>query len=375
MSRYFVLLLLISVSFSCTDIAFDGQDYNQDVITHAQSKAVFRECQDFPNDTQVSIALIEKGVIRFYGVKRENDTIVSVDNHKSVFEIGSISKVFTGTLLADLVIEGKVELGDPINDYLGVTLKDHHEITFQQLANHTSGLPRIPSNYRLLEIDFSNPYKDYDEIKLLEYLTDHLTLDNPGGFKYSNLGVGLLGYTLTKIADESYEDLLQSRIFSKYGMTGSTSNRNRVGNMLVAGLNPKGVVTPNWDINILEAAGGILSSVSDLSKFAMAQFVESDEVLALTRESTYGGYHMGGAIAGIGLGWMIRDVEGQDWYWHNGGTGGYSSFMQLDVQNRDAVIILSNVSAFNSKRVNIDSMGARLMHSLRKNDMQVPENQ
>ena len=358
-----ILLFLIGSGFSCTSIAYDGQDYDEATITLEQLKSIFRECQDLPNDTHVSIALIEYGNIKYYGIKRENDTIFTSINPGSVFEIGSISKVFTSTLLADLVVQGKVGLDDQVSDYLNISFKDSPSITFKQLANHTSGLPRLPSNLKLLEVDFKNPYKDYDEAKLVEYLTQELEVEHQGSFAYSNLGVGLLGFTLAKIEKTTYEDLLQSRIFSRYQMTSSTTDRNLVKNILVPGLNRKGLETPNWDPNVLVGAGGILSSVGDLSKFALAQFDDSNEVLALTRKQTYQGYHRGGAITGIGLGWMIRDNQGKEWYWHNGGTGGYTSFMQIDVEKKNAVIILTNISAFNPKRANIDSLGRRLMKS------------
>ena len=366
MPRYPVLLIILILTasgFSCSDIAFDGQAYDEALLTDEQSKAVFRECQDVPNDTQVSIALIENGEVTYYGIKRTNDTLATYVNPQGVFEIGSISKVFTATLLADIVLSGKIGLGDQVSDYLDIPFKDIPDITFQQLANHTSGLPRLPSNLSILEVDFKNPYKDYDELKLTEYLSQELEQEDPGKFAYSNLGAGLLGFTLAKIEETSYELLLQSRIFSKYQMSSSTTDRTQVSDALVPGLNRKGEVTPNWDINVLVGAGGVLSTVSDLARFAMAQFDGTNEVLALTRKSTYTGY-LGGKPLGVGLGWMIKENSDQKYVWHNGGTGGYTSFMQVDVDNRNAVIILTNISAFNSKMANVDSLGKRLMDSL-----------
>jgi len=362
--RTLLSVFLIGGVISCTTIAYDGQDYDQALITNEQSKAIFRECQDLPNNTEVSISLIENGNIKYYGVKRENDTIFTYISPESVFEVGSITKVFTATLLADLVLKKKLKLEDRVSDYLDVSFNDSTAITFKQLANHTSGLPRLPSNMKLLEVDFKNPYKDYDEKKLIDYLTEELELEHQGSFAYSNLGAGLLGYTLTRIENASYEDLLQSRIFSKYQMTSSTTNRSLVVDKLVLGLNRNGEVTPNWDPNVLVGAGGILSSVTDLSSFALAQFDSSNEALNLTRKSTYYGHHGRSAITGIGLGWMMKDDEGRGLYWHNGGTGGYNSFMQIDVEKKSAVIILTNVSAYNPKRVNIESLGERLMKSI-----------
>ena len=185
-----------------------------------------------------------------------------------------------------------------------------------------------------------------------------MELENHGEFEYSNLGAGLLGFVLSKIEDTTYEDLLQTRIFSKYQMTSSTTDRTMVSKVLVAGLNPKGNETPNWDINVLVGAGGILSSVNDLSRFATAQFNNANKELNLTRETTYRGSNH------VGLGWIIKE-PGKQWVWHNGGTGGYTASMQVDIENSNAVIILTNVSGFSSKRVNIDSLSDRLMDTLK----------
>ena len=152
-----ILLFLTGGIFSCAKIAVDGQEYDEAKITRTQSKSIFRECQDLPNNTQVSISIIENGKVKFYGIRRKNDTIFTYDNHKSVFEVGSISKVFTATLLADFVLNNKVNLDDQISDYIKTPFKDSIEITFKQLANHTSGLPRLPSNLSLLSVDLKKP--------------------------------------------------------------------------------------------------------------------------------------------------------------------------------------------------------------------------
>ena len=364
MQRNFVilfLLFLMSCGFRNFKGAVDGQLVDESILTKKQSKIIFRNSQDLPNQTQIAIAIIEGGDTKFYGVKRENDTIFTVENHESVFEIGSISKVFTSTLLADFALNQKLELDHPINDYIKWPLKGGVEITFKQLANHTSGLPRLPSNLNLLSVDLKNPYKDYDETKLEIYITEKLKLNsNPGEkFEYSNLGAGLLGFILAELDTTTYEALLRSKIFSKYQMTHSTTNRKLVEHKLVVGLNADGKETPNWDLNVLAGAGCILSSVRDLSKFAQAQFDQSNEVLSLTRKSTFQDNKMN-----IGLGWIIKTKPVGERIWHNGGTGGYTSTMQVDVENKNAVIVLSNVSGLSRKRVNIESICDQLMDTL-----------
>src|SRR5690606_19208049 len=140
----------------------------------------------------------------------EGDSLRKVDNREKVFEIGSITKVFTSTLLANFVLEDKVKLEDDIGDYINVPIKEDTKITFISLANHTSGLPRLPPNLFVLGSP-DNPYKNYDNAKLEAYLSEQLSLSGNAGVKseYSNLGVGLLGYTLEKVSGKNYQVLLE----------------------------------------------------------------------------------------------------------------------------------------------------------------------
>jgi CubicO group peptidase (beta-lactamase class C family) len=333
------------------------------VITKKQSQIIFENTNMFPNQTQLALALIENGKVKFYGIKRSNDEIVNAQNSSSIFEIGSISKVFTSTLLAGFVVDKKLKLKDDINDYIDTPIKDETKITFEQLANHTSGLPRLPTNLDLETVDPMNPYKNYGAKELDEFLKEQLATKQTPGSKnaYSNLGAGLLGYVLSKHSDSSYDELLQKYIFSKYQMNNSTSLRKNIKNPLIIGLDGEGKETSNWDFAILAGAGGIFSNVEDLSKFVVSQFDSSNKELALSRQKTF----EINADMDSGLGWhILKDKSDNNWYWHNGGTGGYTSSMVMDTKNKSGVIILSNVSAFNPKMGNIDKLVFALMETL-----------
>ncbi|PVX50116.1 CubicO group peptidase (beta-lactamase class C family) [Balneicella halophila] len=332
-------------------------------ITKCQSEIIFEGTYVFPNNTQLSIAIINNENVSYYGIKKESDTISTIDNQKSVFEIGSISKVFTSTLLANFVIDGKIKLNENINDYLKTPFNNDTKISFINLANHTSGLPRLPTNLDLSKVNPENPYKEYKEKELEEYVTNQLELPNKGKYQYSNLGAGLLGYTLSNIENTSYESLLQNKIFSKYDMKNSTADINKIKGNLVRGLNNEGVEIPNWDLSVLAGAGGILSTTDDLSKFVIAQFNTSNKALELTRQKTFEINEK----MDIGLGWHILKSKSENlWYWHNGGTGGYSSSMVIDENSKNGIIILSNVSAFNPNMGNIDKLCFELMKTLEK---------
>ena len=312
----------------------------------------------------MSIALIHDGEVSFFGIKRVNDTIITLVNHEQVFEIASISKVFTATLLSNFIEEGKLNLDDAIQDYDTLSNLDQ-KITFKSLANHTSGLSRLPSNLNLFTADMWNPYKDYGEDQLQEFLKSEIKLSQEPGLKYdySNLGVGLLGYEISKIAKSTYEDLLQDKIFSKYDMDRSSTIKKKIETLLIPGLNVIGGETSNWDFNALVACGGILSTTNDLAKFAIAHFDDRNKELQHTQKSTF----KVSKNMSIGLGWHILSREDKPTViWHNGGTGGYSSSMTLDRANKNGVIILSNASAFNPLSANIDKLGFAVMETFRE---------
>jgi len=335
-------------------------------ISRQQTDLIFDMIKVFPDQTQFAVAFINDGSVHFYGVKRVNDSITAVDNARSVFEIGSITKVFTSTLLAHAVTEGKVKLDDAISDRLGFPLHNAVNISYKQLANHTSGLPRMPSNFNFSAmLSPSNPYKNYSNADLEVFLkNDMKVMQNPGEkYDYSNVGAGTLGYVLCKIASTDYQALAAEKIFKPHGMVSTTTVRASIEENLVKGLNAQGQETSNWDLGALMGAGGILSTVEDLSRFAQAQFDSTHTALNLTRTSTF---HVNDHLE-VGLGWHILQAEtGDTWYWHNGGTGGYTSSMALDVKKKTGIVLLTNVSAFNKNMKNIDNLCFELMKGLAK---------
>jgi CubicO group peptidase (beta-lactamase class C family) len=307
---------------------------------------IFSKSKDFPNNTQLSIAIIINDKTNYYGIIKVNDTIKPAENQNKVFEIGSITKVFTSTVLASLVIDKKLNLTDNINTFYPFPFKDNVELSFVNLANHTSGLPKLPKNLDLS--NGTNPYKNFGEKEIETFLKDLLKLDNEPSktYSYSNLGAGLLGYTLGLSQKSSFQNLLQKKIFNKYKMTSSFTSSHGLDNRLVKGLNQKGETVSNWDFDVLFGGGGILSTTEDLVKFANAQFNPKNKDLDLTRISTF---KINESMR-IGLGWhIITTKNGKDIYWHNGGTGGYSSSMAVKIDDKTVVIILANVSNVNDK--------------------------
>jgi CubicO group peptidase (beta-lactamase class C family) len=171
---------------------------------------------------------------------------------KSVFEIGSITKVFTGILLAEMSLRGEVSLDDPVQEYLpdGVTMpaRPGQVITLEHLATHRSSLPRLPSN--MSPADPANPYADYTSQQLYDFLSSYaLTRDVGERYEYSNLAVGLLGWVLALRAGADYETLVRERILKPLGMSMSGITLDpEMSAWLVKGHDESGNVVSNWDI-------------------------------------------------------------------------------------------------------------------------------
>ena len=341
--------------------AIYGLPEKEKTISKAQLELIFEKSKYFPNSSELSIAFINGDSVNYYGVIRQNDSIIYINNSQHIFEIGSITKLFTANLLAKAVLDNRVKFDENINDYLRIKINKNTKISFKSLANHTSGLPRMPSNFDD-QIDYpENPYKHYDQSYLEDYLKNFLKVDKKaiGVPSYSNIGFAILGYTISKIYEMSYEDLIQQFIFSKFKMNSSFISADKVDKRLVKGLNEKGDVTSNWDLSAMSSAGGILSNIEDLVSFGTAHFDESNIELNLLKKKTAKVNEQ----IDIGIGWHIINSEKSEnkWHWHNGGTGGYSSSMALDFKNKTGVIILSNVSAFNPYQDKIDQLCFELM--------------
>lgn len=300
----------------------------------------------FKPNTEIAIAKVAKGQARFYGVKLDNEQTVSpVENEGAIFEIGSITKIFTSTLLAQLVTEGSIKLSDAVHTFLGYEFNKGQTLTFEELANHTSGLPRLPPSmfWKAVFGSSENPYKDYDAQALEHDLKERIKLKKKGKSRYSNMGAGLLAYTLEVITGQTLETLLQDRIFKPLNMSGSTINRHSLNERLVPALNNKGLPCSNWDFQALAGAGAALSSVRDLSAFLQANFDQTNAALQFQQKETV----KSGRWDSFALGWMIQSFKttnDRPWHWHNGGTGGYSSAIVMDSELKTGVAILSNVS-------------------------------
>lgn len=339
-----------------------NSESNKLVETNAFDKSstdiIFKYMNKFPKNVQISIAKIEDGQVNYYGALHSNDKFSTIENHTNTFMIGSISKLFTSTLLAQLVLDDKIALDDNIQDKLPYSVNNDINISYQQLSNHTSGLSREPDE-QLANDSKYNPYDELNMTDIENYLKDDLKLQyTQSTANYSNLAVAILGYMITNIENKSYETLLQEHIFNNLDMQQSTTIRENVQSTLVAALMPNDDLIPP----AYKSAGGILSSVEDLYKFAIASFGDEPEYL-LTQEATV----KLDETTSLGLGWFIKKDNdlNQIFYFHNGSTQGYRSIIILDKINQNGIILLSNLP-INDNMGDISNLGIELMHEIYK---------
>jgi len=294
-----------------------------------------------------------------YGSTKKGEGPVDAD---TVFEIGSITKVFTSLLLADAVQRGEVALTDPVSKYLPPDVKvperGGKKITLVDLATHTSGLPRMPTNFH--PKDPGNPYADFSVAQLYEFLSSvELTRDIGSKYEYSNLGGGLLGHALARRAGTDYETLVRTRILEPLGMkstaiTLSKSMKERLAPGHDARLQP----VPNWDIPTLAGAGALRSTANDLLTFLAANIGIEKSSLAPSMAAMIAARRPTGTPnLEIALGWHIWTRDGHEIIWHNGGTGGYRTWIGFDPKSRTGVVVLSNTST----NAGVDDIGLHLL--------------
>lgn len=265
----------------------------------------------------------------------------------TVFEIGSVTKVFTSTLLADLVVRAELELDTPVQSLLGAAApmptRNGAEITLGSLATHSSGLPRLPDNFD--PADHTNPYADYDAERLYGFLSSHkLRRDVGEAVEYSNVGYGLLGHALVLREGTDYEALVTERILEPLEMADTAVELTpRLRERLAPGHDERLRPAANWDLNVLAGAGALRSTVNDLLTFIEANMGLRESPLGAAMELAHTPRLPDPALGmDLGLGWIIAVEGDRRFVWHNGATGGYSSFVGFDPEAREGVVVLSN---------------------------------
>ncbi|MFI5162889.1 MAG: serine hydrolase domain-containing protein, partial [Sphingobacteriales bacterium] len=277
----------------------------------------------------------------------------------TLFEIGSITKTFTATLLAYYANEGKVKLDDPITKYLPDSVAANEElrgITLTMLSNHTSGLPRLPDNFENHSTSTEDPYKDYTKKYLFDYLKTCKLATKPGKqYAYSNLAVGLLGAVLEQVSGKTFQQMVEQVICQPLKMQSTVEHLNLpLQNRFVKVYNEGGKETSPWHFDVLAPCGSLKSTVNDLLIYARANMIPADTRLSKAMKLTHQVTSTQKDLK-LGLAWHIVIINNVEYYFHNGGTYGCSSFLVFNPEKKLAIVVLSNCGA------SVDALGGDIV--------------
>lgn len=262
------------------------------------------------------------------------------------FEIGSVTKTFTGLLLADMVARREVGLKDRVGALLpggGDGLAPEvAELTLEDLATHTSGLPRLPLDLgtltRLLSTD---PYRTVRTEDLYRSVRDlpPSKVQPDGTLQYSNLGYALLGRLLEARGGAPWEELVKARLLEPFGLAGvSTGHRPSPGPELARGHGMNGRPVAYWHLDGYAPAGSLIASANDMLDYVALQLA-AEHLPVVEAQRLRRTFEKG---RGIGLGWLSMPVQDRTLLWHNGGTGGFRSFVGFLPGEARGLVVLAN---------------------------------
>lgn len=351
MYRNFIVSLLISHSFL----------FAQSTLQQEIDKMILPVIE-YKWNAGVVVGVYQKGkedTILSYGFA--NKETQQKTNDETIFEIGSISKAFTGIILSKMIAENKLAMDDTIDKFIEID-SEVGKITLQHLATHTSGLPSLPIGFE--PKDQNNPYADYTYEHMLDFLRKHKLTRKPGEqYQYSNLGMGLLGKILEIHSKKSYETLVKEYICQPLSMSHTAIALDKQWQVAVGhdlDLNP----VPLWDLPSMAAAGALRSNVKDSLIFVKENIAAHHVADKTLLQQAFVASHK-----------TLRDINGklkiatawhkldEDVVWHNGGTGGFRSFLGFNPQRNIGVVVLTNTA--NS----LDYVGINILRFLSGEEM------
>jgi D-alanyl-D-alanine-carboxypeptidase/D-alanyl-D-alanine-endopeptidase len=337
-------------------------------------KHLIRTLVDNGTNAAMVIGLVDANGTQFYGYgKTSNATNATTVNKDTLFDLASITKTFTTTILTDMVSQGVVNLDDPIEKYLPPTVKvpayNGNKITLEDLATHTSGLPLSPPNLHVNITTFPDLYPNYTQEQLYQALSNITLTTVPGShFQYSDMGMALLGDILASKAGMPYEQLVIDRILNVLGMNSTritlSDNPTLLSRLALGHVN--GTEVPITSISFenpppLAPAGSLRSSASDMVKYLSANIgliktnldnimQDSHRIRLYTNMSVVAPYDVY-----VGLGWFSTTNFGSQIIWHNGGLPlGYNSFAGFNPATQRGVVVLSSTIL---QDINVENIG------------------
>jgi CubicO group peptidase (beta-lactamase class C family) len=347
MTRVLLLLAIGACSSPAKPVSKPAQPTDLDGPHKVAVAAQVKPLLDGEIVSGLVVGLYDAGKLEIYGFGKGPDGKPPTGD--TLFEIGSITKVYTGLMLADAVQRREVELDTPLAELVppGVTVptRENAVITLRHLALHSSGLPRLPAS---IKPDATDPYGKYTEDLLLQDLVQ-ANLDHPPGTQvvYSNFGAGLLGYVLGKKLGGGYMKALEARVLKPLALTSTfITVPAAAAARRATPTNDDLVPVPPWTwTDALAGAGVLTSSVRDQLKLIDAELDAASGskaalrgAMRLTQEAQLAGRPSDNA----GLGWQI-DARGR--HWHNGGTTGSRSYIGIDTKARRGIVVLASTGS------------------------------
>ena len=364
---FLLLLFLLSIRL------FQAQNLStQDIIDEY--------VRTLPEGAEIAVGLILPDTVYKQGYRIEAGATTAIDNGQHVFEIGSITKTFTGALVMDQVSRGNMKLDGPIAAYLPAGDKIKSEkarlVTLQQLLTHTSGLSNGPASFippylraQLFSAGNPNQYIKWKHYR--KYLRNE-KLDAPPGEKwaYNNCGISLIGYMVAQQAQTPWEELVRQRLFAPLGMNNSyPTGQGAPSGLLVQGYDKKGKPAGLWDMDFINPAGSIKSCTDDLLIWISAHLQAEEGSLFYDMKQRYG-LSTGWANNYMGNAWIHRITDSEQIIWHDGATGAFRAFVAFDDEHKTGLVLLTNFSPHHPKMNDVDgksrirAYGFRILESL-----------
>ncbi|MEM6820428.1 MAG: serine hydrolase domain-containing protein [Verrucomicrobiota bacterium] len=306
-------------------------------------------------DTVVSGSIITKNSVEFF----KNGT-APIDEH-SLFEVGSITKVFTALAVSQYETKNPGFIDRPIRELIsGINSSSLGDVTGRELATHTSGFSRLPPSMGLFYIllNFKDPYRTYSRANLIKDLNRSKLKTERGRFEYSNYGYATLGRALETVSGRRYEDIIKHDILNPLGMTQSFIHYSKANEGTVTpGYGESGKPTSFWRQDAIAPAGSLKSSARDLSRFLSSYFELGEDTLSQAMKRSLEPQVEVNKQHSVALGWQIRNHKRGPIYWHNGGTGGFRSFIAFLPNETKGVVLLSNFAGIQD----LDKKGFELL--------------
>jgi len=344
-------LILILIFPTLLFLSFSGTKRqsirNDNPLRSHLDSVIDKKVHDYYRDLRavgLSIVVVINGRPLYYNYGEIRNGGGMLPKSNTVYEIGSVTKTFTGILLAHALLDHKVGLDDDIRKYLPGTYPNlvyqNSPVTIRHLANHTSGITRIfPNAWERPGYEDADPLKGYGREGLYQGLRQMKLGAMPGQkYAYSNMAVAILGYILEDVYGKSYSSLVESQILKPLGMSHTVTDLHPLSaNAVAVPHDGDKKVVPFWTLSGGAAMGTLGSCTTDLACYIAANNAEKDPAIRLSHQPTFGS-----AKEGMGLNWFLHEIDGQRNIEHSGGTGGSRSSLQCFPALNSGFAILTN---------------------------------